>query len=236
MKFRLVKKLFKTAAVLGMIALVMQAPKAVGSFWFEGGQITEQGKGVLDFIDSVEKTTEKLKSAEDAEDFAKIIADLANGVANENDAEFVKAKVVRVVDGDTIVVDIDREEVKVRLIGVNTPESVASAEYLEKTGKENTAEGKDASDFTKDILKNYPYVYLEADKGAKDLYGRSLYYVWLEKPIDTPTMEDIEDKMLNGILLKEKIAEVSIFKPNTKYADEFAAIYSDTTDLAEVDR
>ena len=36
--------------------------------------------------------------------------------------------VERVVDGDTIICDIDGEKVKVRMIGINTPESVAEDE------------------------------------------------------------------------------------------------------------
>ena len=58
-------------------------------------------------------------------------------------------------DGDTFVAkDETGEELTIRLIGVDTPESVASDEYLEKTGKQNTEEGKTASEFTKSILQD----------------------------------------------------------------------------------
>ena len=64
-----------------------------------------------------------------------------------------EAYLVSVIDGDTLMLYIDGEgDKKVRLIGVDTPESVAWAEYLEKTGKENTEEGKDASEFVKTFL------------------------------------------------------------------------------------
>lgn len=236
MKFRAVKHLLKRAAILGAVAFSVPAIMSACSFWFEGSPISQ---GVDEFAKGVSTVVAESDIVESAEDFAETVRLMADNLAHENDAEFVRAKVARVVDGDTIVVELDREEVKVRLIGVNTPESVASEEYLERTGKENTQEGKDASDFTKEILKDHPYVYLEADEEATDKYGRSLYYVWLEKPTGLSSSErisDIEDKMLNGILLKEGYAEVSIFKPNVKYADEFAVIYNRETDEYELDR
>lgn len=143
---------------------------------------------------------------------------------------------VRVVDGDTIVVNIEGEETKVRLIGINTPESVASQDYLDRTGKENTAEGKQASEWVKDLLKDYPTLYLQKDTSETDRYGRTLRYVWLEVPTDCDNIKEIQSKMLNGILLENGLAEVTIYKPDTKYADVFQAIYTHTTDDFEIDR
>ena len=143
---------------------------------------------------------------------------------------------VRVVDGDTIVVNIEGEETKIRLIGVNTPESVASQEYLDKTGKENTEEGKNASDWVKNFLKDYPTLYLQKDVSETDKYGRTLRYVWVEIPNNCDDINEIKDKMLNGILLDRGLAEVTIYKPDKKYADEFQAIYTHTTDTFEIDR
>lgn len=144
--------------------------------------------------------------------------------------ELEKATLIRVIDGDTIVVEMEDEETTIRLIGINTPESVASQEYLDRTGKENTAEGKNASDWVKNFLANYPEVYLQKDVSETDRYGRTLRYVWIEVPKDCDDIEEIRTKMLNGILLDNGLAEVTIYKPDTKYADEFQAIYTDTTD------
>ena len=57
--------------------------------------------------------------------------------------ETADVTVERVIDGDTFVIMVERQEKYVRLIGVDTPESVAPEEYLEKTNKENTDEGKE---------------------------------------------------------------------------------------------
>ena len=63
-------------------------------------------------------------------------------------------KIIRVVDGDTIVVDYKGKHEKVRLLCVNTPESVHPDE------KQNIPMGKVASDYTKKRLKGR-YVDLE---------------------------------------------------------------------------
>ena len=161
----------------------------------------------------------------DPAELAETVTNWANELAADNEflGEFQRADIVRVVDGDTIVVNIEGDQCKVRLIGVNTPESVASEEYLEKTGKENTQEGKEASQFTKELLSNYETVYLESDQGDTDTYGRILRYVWLEEPIEI-SQEEIESKMLQGILLDNGVAETMEIQPNTKYADIFADI------------
>ena len=146
-------------------------------------------------------------------------------VEKQTGLEFVQATLIRVVDGDTIVVDIDGEEQKVRLIGMDTPESVASKEYLERTGKQNTELGRTASQFTKDILKNVKTLWLEKDVSDTDKYGRKLRYVWLEKPEDKENIYEISSKMLNAILIKEGYALVKEYPPDTHYNDSFEYIY-----------
>lgn len=79
-------------------------------------------------------------------------------------------KVLRVVDGDTIEIEQDGKPVKVRLIGVDTPETVHPSKPVEAFGKE-------ASKFTSNLLKGES-VYLEFDKDKADKYGRTLAYVY----------------------------------------------------------
>lgn len=112
--------------------------------------------------------------------------------------------VVRVVDGDTIITVIEDENVRVRLIGVDTPESV----HPQK--EKNSEEGKAAADWTASLLDGTA-VYLEYDVSREDSYGRTLAYVYLE---DRTTM-------LNRLLLENGLAQVMTVQPNCKYADEF---------------
>ncbi len=76
--------------------------------------------------------------------------------------------VERVVDGDTIVV---RGVGRVRLIGVDTPETVDPRRPVEFFGRE-------ASAFTKRLLEGQR-VRLEYDRERSDRYGRTLAYVYL---------------------------------------------------------
>lgn len=111
-------------------------------------------------------------------------------------------KVIRVIDGDTIEVKFNTgATAKVRLIGVNTPETVAPNRPVEKYGKE-------ASKYTKKRLTNKT-VTLEFDVGVKDKYGRFLAYVWVGK------------ELYNETLVKEGYARVMTIQPNVKYQEKF---------------
>lgn len=111
----------------------------------------------------------------------------------------------RVVDGDTIVVLMDGKKEKVRMIGIDTPESV----HPDKS--RNTPMGKIASKYTKDNLEG-KYVTLETDVQERDKYGRVLAYVYLD------------DKMFNKTLLEEGLAELMTIPPNVKYSEDFKKI------------
>ena len=178
----------------------------------------ELGKEISDIVDSTDFT-----DADQLDQMTTEVVEWAKDYAGTEEAisEFQKATLMRVVDGDTIVVEIDGEEYKVRLIGINTPESVASEEYLNKTGKENSQAGKDASEFTKEILKNTMTVYLEKDISETDKYGRLLRYVWLEMPANADDLEEISTKMLNAILVKEGVANITTYEPDVKYENDF---------------
>lgn len=169
-----------------------------------------------------------------AKDIASVVDEIENEfqleealdtIAIENNVEFEEATLVRVVDGDTLVVSIHGAEEKVRLIGVNTPESVAPDSYRTK----NSTEGVLASDYVKELLKNTTTLYLEKDASDTDKYGRLLRYVWLEVPTDKTNVNEVATKMLNGLLLMDNVAEVVTYEPDTKYADTFAYIEDSMT-------
>lgn len=130
-----------------------------------------------------------------------------------------KATVERVVDGDTVYVVLEGEEqeTKVRLIGVNTPESVSSDE------SKNCEEGEQASEYTKTILSPGKVVYLEYDKEDTDKYDRTLAYIWLQDGVETTSLEDIREYMFNAKLLLDGQAEAMTVYPNNKYEKEFKA-------------
>ncbi len=85
------------------------------------------------------------------------------------------AAVSRVVDGDTLHVLVDGQDVTVRMIGIDTPETVKPDAPVECYGPE-------ASDFAKQALTGKA-VTLEFDgsQGRTDRFGRTLAYVWVEE-------------------------------------------------------
>lgn len=114
--------------------------------------------------------------------------------------------VVRVVDGDTVRVMRGGEEIVVRLIGIDTPETVAPDRPVECFGPEASARAKE--------LLDGQQVWLEYDpvSGMTDKYDRTLAYVWLSP-----------DVMLNELLVREGFAEEYPYSKGAKFEDEMAA-------------
>ncbi len=83
----------------------------------------------------------------------------------------MEAEVVRTIDGDTLVVSFDERRLTVRLIGVDTPETVHPFKPVEYFGKQ-------ASNFLSEKLGSQ-WVTLEFDENKIDKYGRVLAYVYL---------------------------------------------------------
>jgi len=85
-----------------------------------------------------------------------------------------EALVVKNIDGDTIKVRINGDEETIRMIGVDTPETVHPSKPVEFFGKE-------ASHFTKSLCPTGSTVYLTYDWDPRDKYGRLLAYVWYRR-------------------------------------------------------
>lgn len=125
--------------------------------------------------------------------------------------------VERVIDGDTLLVfdPIDGRYEKTRLIGVDTDESVynkklyKNAKKLGKDPAELLRHGLEAKKFTTEKVEGKEVI-LEYDRASKDLYGRTLAYVWID-----------QDSMLNEELLKNCLARPLFYWPNNKYKKRF---------------
>ena len=114
--------------------------------------------------------------------------------------------VLYVIDGDTFITDIDGVETKIRLIGVDTPESVN-----EVNPEKNCEEGRIASAYTKELLSD-KNVWLEFDVQRNDDYGRTLAYVYLD---------NAGTDMLQERLLKDGMANMMTVGSNIKYLFKF---------------
>lgn len=114
--------------------------------------------------------------------------------------------VVRVIDGDTYIILINNTETKVRLIGVDTPESAAPESYR----KDNTEEGGEVSEIVKDKIREDDILYIEYDVQKTDNYGRTLAYLYFP-----------DGTMIQEWLLENGYANIATYPPNVKYADRF---------------
>ncbi|GAA4710087.1 hypothetical protein GCM10023228_14480 [Brevibacillus fulvus] len=111
----------------------------------------------------------------------------------------MKTEVKRVVDGDTF--EISNGE-KVRLIGVDTPETVKPNTPVQPYGKE-------ASAYTKKLIEG-KQILLRFDVEPRDTYQRLLAYAYLP-----------DGTFLNEKLVREGYARIMTVPPNVAYADLF---------------
>jgi micrococcal nuclease len=105
------------------------------------------------------------------------------------------ARVVQVIDGDTIDVDIAGEEFRVRYVGVNTPERDQLC-YAEAVRANRT-------------LVDNQIITLVTDTSDTDQYGRLLRYVY------------VGETLINEALIRDGWAEVVRYPPDTRYYDRF---------------
>jgi len=125
-------------------------------------------------------------------------------------AGLTPATVTRVVDGDTIEVEVDGVEYTLRYIGVDTPETVDPRRPVECFGRE-------ASEFNKELVLGKT-VGLEKDVSDTDTFGRLLRYVWL------PSTGSEQGEMVNAVLVREGYAQASAYPPDVKYQEIFSRL------------
>ena len=127
--------------------------------------------------------------------------DATESLDDERPALLGTYKVTRVVDGDTIKVGNER----IRLIGIDTPESKHSDE------SKNVPMGETAYVYLRDLIEGKE-VELFLDVQERDKYGRILAYVYLADETKTFINEQL---VLNGY------ARVMTVPPNVMYEDVF---------------
>ncbi|MBD3208314.1 MAG: hypothetical protein GF370_02595 [Candidatus Nealsonbacteria bacterium] len=108
-------------------------------------------------------------------------------------------KVLRVIDGDTIVIEGEKE---VRYLGIDAPDTVDPEKPVECYGTEASHKNRE--------LVSGKEVRLEKDLSDRDPEGRLLRYVW------------VGDVMVNELLVKEGYARTFIHHPDVKYSYQLA--------------
>ena len=127
-----------------------------------------------------------------------------NGVLIKGDKTRYKVKFIKKVDGDTIIVNFNNKELKVRYLLIDTPETVKSGVKVQKYGPE-------ASELNGKLLSNAKDVEIEFDVYEKeDKYHRALCYVYAD------------GKNVQEELLLEGLAEIKYVRPpDTRYLSKF---------------
>lgn len=116
------------------------------------------------------------------------------------------ATVVSVVDGDTIVATVNGTRERIRLIGIDTPET-------KKPDTPVQCFGPEASAFTGRLLPAGTALHLERDVEARDRYGRLLAYAYLAE----------SGVFVNLHIVRQGYARLLTFPPNVAHVDEFVA-------------
>jgi micrococcal nuclease len=111
-----------------------------------------------------------------------------------------------VVDGDTIDIDIGGRDERVRLIGINTPETHVDDGPPECFGPE-------AADNTRRLLPAGTEVRLTRDVVGRDDYGRLLAYVYRRS----------DDLFVNETIVAGGFARPLTIAPNDRYSTQFVA-------------
>ncbi|MFZ9291048.1 MAG: thermonuclease family protein [Ilumatobacteraceae bacterium] len=121
-----------------------------------------------------------------------------------------RATVVRAVDGDTLDVRVGGARERVRLVGVDAPET-----HHPRIGVE--CQGPEAAARTAALAPPGATVVLARDAEPRDAYGRLLAYAWLD--LDGA---GAHETLLNALLVREGLATPLRIEPNVARAGEFA--------------
>jgi len=132
----------------------------------------------------------------------------------------ISATVIRVIDGDTLKIAINKKIESLRLIGIDAPESRKNKKAYRDISRMNKdldtiiKMGKQSTEYVKTLLKPGDIIFVEFDIQLRDKYGRLLGYIYLDDGI-----------MLNEEILKAGYATLTTIPPNVKYVSKFYQAY-----------
>ncbi len=128
----------------------------------------------------------------------------------------LKLNSIKIIDGDTIEINLDDQTLKIRLIGIDTFEIIKSDKAYKQayqnsfTIDEIVQKGKQSKEFLQELLKNKTEIFLEYDQEKKDDYDRILAYIWTS-----------DTQMINMQMVCSGYATTLTISPNDKYTDKF---------------
>jgi micrococcal nuclease len=135
--------------------------------------------------------------------------------SQSNESGFV-VTIITVIDGDTVDIEIDGRTERVRLIGVNTPETKHPTKPIECFGPE-------ASAYMTQLLPKGTDVRIVRDTEARDRYGRMLLYLY----------RNSDNLFINLDLISRGYGTPMSIEPNTFHRNDFvhAAALAEATNV-----
>lgn len=124
-------------------------------------------------------------------------------------ADAQQAAVVRLVDGDTVLLrgrgvgPLPAEPTRVRVLLVDTPE----------VHEEQECFGEEAAERAAELLPDGSTVRVQADRDEEDRFGRALLHVWSADGVS-----------VGEALVREGFAQVLFVRPNDRYLEHFEAV------------
>lgn len=148
-----------------------------------------------------QKVSENIK--DEAKNLSKEI-NVINEIKSQTSTSEKYYLIVSVVDGDTIKINLDGKTITLRLIGLDTPETVDPRKPVQCFGVE-------ASNKAKELLSGKK-IRIEKDstQGDLDKYGRTLAYIYLE-----------DGTFYNKYMIEQGYAHEYTYDLPYKYQDEF---------------
>lgn len=176
--------------------VVTKVPETVETLPFSHSELLEE-KQIQDYVATIRRNAVQLN-------------DLRPGGALDL-AQVQAVALERVVDGDTLIVQIDGESVRLRLIGVDAPES-----FSHHDENRRTVAGENVSRILTALLESETTVLLDFDVEKYDQYDRMLAYVYTDEGI-----------MLNEVLARFGLVEVKRYHPNVRFHDYLKELEAD---------
>ena len=130
-----------------------------------------------------------------------LLASCSSGATTENK---VLVRILTVIDGDTVDIEIDGRTERARLIGVNTPETKHPTKPIECFGPEARA-------YMTQLLPKGTDVRIERDTEARDRYGRMLLYLY----------RNSDNLFINLDLISRGYGTPMSIEPNTFHRNDF---------------
>jgi micrococcal nuclease len=129
------------------------------------------------------------------------------------------ARIMRIINGDTLSILYHGKWEEIKLLGLDMPETTLNDKVYEKALKNSSTpaeiinRGLAGIEFVKQYLQYGSQIWIEFDVQKRDHFSRLLGYVYLA-----------DGRMLNEIILRAGLSELLLIPPNLKYRQRFQEI------------